>query len=274
MSTGTTEYPYPRGLGVTTVRVWRSEWTKFRSLRHLGWTLFSSAGLLIAIGFVSTLLTARDYAGASPEATVGFEPVGTALAGVSFAQLATGALGVLLITGEYSSGTIGPSLTAVPSRLPVLWAKLAVILSMVLTVSCGAALVAFFTGQVLLSGNDLGVSLTAPGALRAVVGSGVSMSLTAVIGLGVGVLLRNSAAAISVCVGLFFVLPPLVSALPSSIGSPLSRYMPSNAGAAIYGIDADSSSSSLSPGAGLAVLCCEAALVIGAAAYRLRRGDV
>lgn len=117
------------------------------------------------------------------------------------------------------------------------------------------------------------MSLAAPGALRAVIGSGVSMSLAAGIGLGVGVLLRNSAAAISVCVGLFFVLPPLVSALPSSIGSPLSRYMPSNAGAAIYGIDADSSSS-LSPGAGLAVLCCEAALVIGAAAYRLRRGDV
>ena len=273
MSTHAVKYfRVSRGIGVTTARVCQSEWTKFRSLRHLAWTLFTSAALLITIGFISALVTAHDYAAASPDDTAGFEPIGTVLPGVTFAQLATGALGVLLITGEYSSGTIGPSLTAVPTRLPVLWAKLVVVLSVVFTVSCGAALAAFFMGQVLLSGNDLGVSPAAPDVLRAVVGSAVSMSMAAAIGLGVGALLRNSAAAISVFVGLFFVLPPLVSALPSSIGSRLSLYMPSNASAAIYGIGGDSSDS-LSPGAGLAVLCGEAALVIGAAAYRLRRGD-
>ncbi|MDZ7918020.1 MAG: ABC transporter permease subunit [Rhodococcus sp. (in: high G+C Gram-positive bacteria)] len=273
MSTRAVEFSRPsRGIGVTTARVCQSEWTKFRSLRHLPWTLFTSAALLITIGFISTLFTARDYAAASPGDTAGFEPIGTALAGVTFAQLATGALGILLITGEYSSGTVGPSLTAVPARLPVLWAKLVVLLSVVCAVSCGAAFSAFFIGQALLSGNDLGVSLDAPDGLRAVLGSAASMSMAAVIGLGVGALLRNSAAAISVFVGLFFVLPPLVSALPSWIGSHLSLYMPSNAGAAIYGIGGDGSNS-LSPGIGLAVLCGEAALAIGAAAYRLRRGD-
>ena len=65
----------------------------------------------------------------SPAArTIGstYDSINTAVGGYHLAQLAIGVLGVLVITGEYSTGMIRSSLMAVPRRLPVLWAKLLV----------------------------------------------------------------------------------------------------------------------------------------------------
>ncbi|HYN71547.1 MAG TPA: ABC transporter permease, partial [Nakamurella sp.] len=100
-------------LRVTRARVLLSEWTKFRSLRSTVSTLLIAVVLMIGLGAMFAAITASQTTGFEPGATA----ISTSLTGTFFAQLAVGVLGVLLITGEYSTGMIRSSLTVVPSRL-------------------------------------------------------------------------------------------------------------------------------------------------------------
>ena len=152
-----------------------------------------------------------------------------------FAQLAIGVLGVLLISGEYSTGMIRSSLTAVPRRLPVLWAKLGVFAAVAFAVTLVTSFVSFFVGQALLSSHHLGVAISAPGALRSVIGAALYATVAGMIGMALGTLLRNTAAGISTIVAVFFVIPPVADLLPSSWSSHFVQYLPSNAGEVLYG---------------------------------------
>ncbi len=96
--------------------------------------------------------------------------------------------------------------------------------------------------------------------------------MSGLIGVTLGALFRNTAAGIATFAGVFFVLPPLATLLPSSIGDHLTKYLPSNAGSAIFG-GTDGVSNALSPWTGFAVLCGYAVILIAAAAWRLRRSD-
>jgi len=261
-----------RKLRVTQLRVFRSEWTKFRSVRSTVWTLLIAVVLTIGIGALFSAITASQYHTFSPADKASFSAVGTTLNGVTFAQLAIGVLGVLLISGEYSTGMIRSSLTAVPRRLPVLWAKLAVFAGVVFAVMLVASLVSFFLGQALLSGHHLNVTLSAPGALRSVIGAALYATVAGMIGLALGALLRNTAAGISTFVAAFFVFPPLTDLLPASWTAHFVQYLPSNAGEVLYG-GTHGLTHPLAPWTGFAVLCCYAVVLIGFAAWRLRRAD-
>ena len=118
-----------------------------------------------------------------------------------FAVVAFGVLGVLMISGEYSTGMIRSSLTAVPRRLPVLWGKLAVFAGVIFSVSLVASFISFFLGQALLSSHHLGVSITAPGALRSVIGAALYVTVAGMIGVALGALFRNTAAGIATFAG-------------------------------------------------------------------------
>jgi hypothetical protein len=264
--------PAPKPLQVTQLRVLASEWTKFRSVRSTLWTLLTAVVLMIGIGALIAAVTASQYHTFSAGERATFNAIGTSLSGINFAQLAVGVLGVLSITGEYSTGMIRSSLTAVPRRLPVLWGKLAVLSAVVFSVSLATAFGAFFLGQSLLSGQNLNVSSGAPGALRSIIGGAVYLTMAAAIGVAVGALLRNTAAGISLFVSAFFVLPPLTGLLPASVSTHLTQYLPSNAGASMYDGTARITSA-LSPGAGFGLLCIYSALLVAAAAWRLRRSD-
>ena len=257
---------------VTQLRVLHSEWTKFRSLRSTVWTLLVAVTLMIGLGALFSAVTASQYGSLSASDRASFSPITTSLDGITFAQLAIGILGVLLITGEYSTGMIRASLTAVPGRLPVLWGKLAVFAGMVFAVSLITSFISFFLGQALLSGHHLSVAITAPGALRSVIGAALYVTVAGMIGVALGALLRNTAAGISSFVAAFFVIPPLAGLLPASISNHLTPYLPSNAGAAVYG-GAARVHDALAPWTGFSVLCVYAAVLIGAAAWRLRRVD-
>ena len=223
-------------LKVTQGRVIRSEWMKFRSLRSTLYTLLAAVALTIGIG---ALFSARDrqpvphVQRGGQQAT--FSPVSTSLTGISFAVVAFGVLGVLLMSGEYSTGMIRASLTAVPRRLPVLWGKLAVFAGTIFSVSLVASFISFFLGQALLSSHHLGVAITAPDALRSVIGAALYVTVAGMIGVALGALLRNTAAGISTFAAVFFVIPPLTGLLPVSISDHLSPYLPSNAGEALWG---------------------------------------
>lgn len=258
-------------LRVTPARVVRSEWTKFRSLRSSVVTLVVAVVLMVGLGAIFSAVTADRYASMSAADRASFDPTGTSLSGITFALLAIGVLGVLVVSGEYSTGMIRASLTVVPRRLPVLWAKLVVFAATVFTVSTVAAFGSFFLGQYLLDRHGIGVTLAAPGALRSVLGAALVMTVAGLIGAALGWLLRTTAGGISVFVGAYFVITPLAGLLPSSVGDHINPYLPANAGADLYG--GGLGGADLSPGVGFAVVCGYAAVLIAAAAWRLRRTD-
>jgi ABC-2 type transport system permease protein len=259
-------------LRVTQPRVLLSEWTKFRSLRSTVWTLLTAVVLSIGIGALFSAVSASQYHTFSPADRASFSPISTSLNGMLFAQLAIGVLGVLLISGEYSTGMIRSSLTAVPRRLPVLWAKLGVFAGVVFAVTLVTSFVSFFLGQALLSSHHLNVAISAPGALRSVIGAALYATVAGMIGMALGTILRNTAAGISTFVAAFFVIPPLTDLLPSSWSSHFAQYLPSNAGEVLFGGGRELAHP-LAPWTGFTVLCAYAAVLIGFAAWRLRRAD-
>ncbi len=255
-------------LGVTQGRVLLSEWTKFRSLRSTVSTLLIAVVLMIGLGAMFSAITASQQTGFEPGATA----ISTSLTGTFFAQLAVGVLGVLLITGEYSTGMIRSSLTVVPSRLPMLCGKLAVFAGTVFLTMLAAGFASFFVGQAMLGSQHLDASLSDPGALRSVVGSALYLTVAGLTAMALGALLRNTAAAITTFVAVFFVIPPLTNLLPTSLTDHFVQYLPSNAGAVLldgtFGV-----AHPLTPWAGFAVMCGYAVVLIGVAAWRLRRVD-
>ena len=258
------------GMRVTQARTIRSEWTKFRSLRSTNITLAVAIVLTIGIGALISAVTAARYGDMPANRRAHFNAIITSLNGVRISQLAVGVLGVLLITGEYATGMIRSSLTAVPTRLPVLWAKMAVFTGVVGITSIASTLIAFFLGQALMTSKGLNASIAAPGALRMVLGAGIYLLLIGLIGMALGALLRNTAAGISALVALFFVIPPVLDLLPTSWSDTLGPYLPSTAGEAFWG---NPDTAHLSPWAGLAVLVGWTAIVVALAAIRLKRHD-
>jgi ABC-2 type transport system permease protein len=260
-------------LKVTRGRVLRSEFTKFRSLRSTAYTLLTAVVVMIGIGAIFAAVNAGQHHRFTGPNGAGFNPVTTSLNGVIFAVVAFGVLGVLMMSGEYGTGMIRSSLTVVPRRLPVLWGKLAVFASAVFAVSLIAGFISFFLGQALLNSHyHYGVSITAPTALRSVIGAALYITVAGMIGVALGALFRNTAAGIATYTGVFFILPVLVQLLPSSVSDHLAQYLPNHAGEALWG-GANDVPNALGPWTGFALLCGYAAVLIAAAAWRLRRSD-
>ena len=255
------------GPGVTQARVLLSEWTKFRSLRSSVSTLLTAIVLMIGLGAMFAAITASQSTGFEPGATA----ISTSLTGTFFAQIAVGVLGVLLITGEYSTGMIRSSLTVVPSRLPMLWGKLAVFAGTVFLTMLAASITSFLVGQALL-GDQLSASASDPGAVRSILGAALYLTVAGLTAIALGALLRNTAAAITTFVAVFFVIPPLTNLLPTSLTDHFVQYLPSNAGAVMvdgtFGV-----AHPLTPWTGFAVMCGYAVVLIGFAAWWLRRVD-
>jgi ABC-type transport system involved in multi-copper enzyme maturation permease subunit len=257
-------------LKVTQGRVLDAEWTKFRSLRSTYITLATTVVLIVGISALISAVQANHWPHATASDRAGFNAVSTSLNGITFGELAIGVLGVLLFSGEYSTGSIRATLTAVPTRLPVLWAKLGLYAAVTAVVAFISSFVAFFVGQALLSSQHIQASLSSPGALRMVVGSALFLIVVGVMGLSLGAILRNTAAGISSLVALFFVLPVIFEALPKSFSKHFTPYLPYNSGAALW---THPDTAHLSPWAGFAVMCAWALAGVVAAAVLLRRRD-
>jgi hypothetical protein len=250
---------------VTQARVARSEWTKFISRRSTRWSL--GVGTLLTIGFpiLFAALTASHWSHMSPGDRAGRQPLDIALAGVNVAQLAIAVLGVLVITGEYSTGMIRSSLIAVPKRLPVLWAKIGVYAAVSFVLMVPSVLIGFFASQwVLQRHHILQIAFGDPGVARSLLGGAVYVMLVGIFALGIGAIVRNTAGGIAAFAGIFFVIPPLMNVLPSSWNDAISQYLPSEAGRQLFSLH--QSAHSLSPlwGGVLMLGYCVAAVVVAA----------
>lgn len=281
-------------LRVTQRRVITSEWIKFRSLRSTWWSVLIALLISIGLGILFS-----DLRGHDAQVNGGFEADQTALSlrGFYLAQLAVGVLGVLSVTGEYSTGMIRATLTAVPKRMPVWVAKIAIFASVIFLISLTAAFVAFLGGQAVLHGyvfhgqvvtgpggnimiiggpnshgvTRLGVSLSHPGALRAIFGAALYTTGIGLLGLGCGFMIRNAGGAIAGLFGLVLVLPLLAQALPFSLQQHVAKYLPLSAGTAA--MNTVKVSDQLSPWSGLAVFALYVVAALGIGLLILRRRD-
>ena len=257
---------------VTQARVALSEWTKFISLRSTRWSLGVGMLLTIALPLVFAAVTASHWAHMSAADRADRHPLDIALAGVNVAQLAIAVLGVLVISGEYSTGMIRSSLIAVPKRLPVLWAKIAVYAAVSFILTLPAVIIAFFASQAILSRHHiLQISFGDPGVARSVLGGALYVTLVGIFALGIGTILRNTAGGIAAFAGIFFVIPPLMNILPTSWNNAISQYLPSEAGRQLFSLH--QAAHSLSPTAGGLLMLGYCALTVAVAAVLLVRRD-
>jgi ABC-2 type transport system permease protein len=256
---------------VTQVRVVESEWVKLRSLRSTFWSFVAATAFIIGLSAMFSSFEANNWSSMGPLERLSFDPTAVSLRGIFLAQLAIGVLGVMAVTGEYSTGMIRATLSAVPRRLPVLWAKLAVFAGAVFVAMLASTLVAFEIGQAILSSTHHQASLSTPGALRSIVGGALYLAMLAMLGVGLGFLIRNTGGAITSLFGLLLILPVLAQALPTHLANDVIKYLPMPAGTSIVGTVHDPSL--LSPWTGLGVFGVYVVAAITAGAAMLKRRD-
>jgi hypothetical protein len=256
---------------LTQARITRSEWTKFRSLRSTGFALLATLLMLVGFGIVASIATVHNWDTMSAKDRAFFDPLLTSLRGVDGAQLALGVLGVLWITGEYSTGLIRSTFAAVPRRLPVLWAKAAVLATVAFSLALPGALIAFFASQSILQSEHISIAYTHPGVPRAVVGAALYLTVLTLFSLGLGAVIRNTAGGIAVLVSIVFVIPTLIGVLGASWKNAIYPYLPTNAGAAITSIHRQAHT--LAPWTGFGLFLGYTAALLVLAAILLRRRD-
>jgi ABC-2 type transport system permease protein len=248
------------------------EWIRLRTLRSTWWSVAVVVVAMIGLAVWIQYYVPGQWAHMSAADRASFDPTENGYAGLAVAELAVAVLGILAASGEYGSGMIRSTLAAVPRRGRVLAAKTAVTGLVTLVLGEVLSFAAFLAGQAMLHSPAPHATLGQPGVLRAVLLGGLYLPLIALISLGIGLLVRRAAAGISIMVGLIFVIPIVLLALPVHVLNDVAQYLPptiaENSLTAVKTVPL-----SLSPWAGLAMLVLYAAAALGAGGLLLARRD-
>jgi ABC-2 type transport system permease protein len=265
--------PAAGGTRVSFRGVLRAEAVKLRSVRSSTLTVLATCAAMLIVGLITAAIAGGLIADPGGEEEVA-NIAGAPLSGTLLAQLVIGVLGVMVITSEFATGLIRSTITAVPARLPVLWAKAVVVVGATLPAVLVTVFGTFLAGQALIGTGDVAAaSLGDDGVLRAIFGTGAYLTGVALIGLAIGTVLRATAAGISVLFGVIFLLPGLGSLLlPASWRNDVLQYLPSEAGSAFYSVTPDPAL--LSSGAGAAVFAAWVLVPLAVAAVALKRRAV
>ncbi len=242
-----------------------SEWVKARSLRSTWYLVAGLVGAVAGIGTINAIGTALGKA--NPQAPA--DPLAGALTGIGLAQLLAAALGILTVTGEYATGTIRSSVTAVPRRPTLVVAKALVTGAITLGAGLAAVAVGFALANVITDRDALASNATEPAVLRTLVGAAIYLSLTTVLAAACGWLVRYTMGATALVVAILY-LPGLLALIVPG-GDTATPYLPANAGSALLQLGP---TTLLSPLAGLAVLIAHTAAITALAAARLAQADI
>jgi ABC-2 type transport system permease protein len=248
-----------------------SEWTKLRTVRSTLWTLGGTVLVGVASSGTAMAVTRAHWTTESAAARAAFDPVEVSLVGAYLGgALLLGVLGILAVSGEYATGTIRATLAAEPRRPRVLAAKVLVFAAASLVIAEVTSFASFLLGQAFLTSPAPHATLTSPGALRAVAGTGLFLSVVGLFALGIAAMVRHTAGAIGAYVFVLLVLPIIVSALPSSIGNQIARLLPLSIGSVMTN---NSVPSAFGPWTEFAILCGYAALALALGTVLLVRRD-
>ncbi|MEO6116184.1 MAG: hypothetical protein ABIP33_07350 [Pseudolysinimonas sp.] len=247
----------------------RSEFAKFFTVRSTYWMLLAAIafniGLAAALAiFIPGALSAQDKAA--------IDVTRLSLGGIHLSQIAFGVLGVLVITSEYGTGAIRTTLAAVPRRRTMLAAKAIVVATTIFVLGVLSSFAAFFVFQACLTDDALRTTLGDPGVLRAVSGGGLYVMVLALLGFGLGVIIRSSAGAIATLFGLLFVPPLLLGLLPVSWQTTIRPYVPMEAGGQIF-IAVNTDPNALDPWVGFGIFGIYAAIAVGIGFLLIRHRD-
>jgi ABC-2 type transport system permease protein len=250
----------------------RMEWLKLRSVRSTAWILLVFAAGMIGIAIL--VLSRENWATMSPADRASFDPTNDGFAGLALGQLAFGVLGVLMITSEFSSGMIRATFAAVPRRPLLLAAKAGVLGAVTLVAGEVLAFVTFAVGEAVLRSPAPHASLGQPGVLRAVLMAGAYPALIALIGLGLGAMIKHTAGAISAVVGILFVLPLILVPLGISLQNSIGRFLPMIiAENSITAVKPQPGTGNLPPAVGFGLLCLYAVVALAVGGWLLTRRD-
>jgi ABC-2 type transport system permease protein len=251
---------------VTFVRVLRFEWIKFWSLRSSWATLALAFVVTVGTGPLVCWLSYRN----GPEGSTIYDLAGASMAGSSLAVLIVGVLGVLVMTGEYATGTIRSTLVAVPRRLPVLAAKV-VVSGAATFLLMPAVVVSFLVSRSIIV--QAGVAFPAGGVLRVMAGNVAYLIGAGLFGLLLGAVLRSTAAALTTYFGVMFFLGTVVTQvlLPQSMRESVGKFLPAAAGEAMCsGVQL---TEALHPGPAALVFAGYLVLLGALGCWRLMRSD-
>ena len=256
-------------------RAIRSEWIKLRTLRSTWIGMGAVVLLLVGLGAIAAAVSTGSVTdpGEGGGAFGSGDPLSTVLTGADFAVLLVGVLGALAGAREYGSRMILATIAAVPRRWQVVVSKVIVLTGVVLPTALIGVLAAFGVGMGILSAGDSAtVALTDDGVLRSVLGMAGYLTAIALMGLGLGILLRSVASSIGVLIGGVMVLPTLAGALlPASLDSVL-QFLPSSAAAAFTTVRG-AGDEVLGATAGALVLAAWVAVTLGASVLAITRRD-
>jgi ABC-2 type transport system permease protein len=243
-----------------------AEWTKLRTVPGPGWLLLAAIVLTAAVGAIAA------HAVSCPSGGCHIDPARVSLTGVYLSQAIVAIVAVTSVSGEYSTGQILLTLTAVPRRWQVLAAKAAVVSAATLAAGASAVLASMLVGRLLLYGNGItpahgyeAISLSAGPALRAAAGSVLYLVLIALLGTGIAAAVRDSATSIGLVLGLLYLFPLITSVVGSEqVQRHLNQISPMTAGMYIQATT-NLHSLPLAPWQGLGVLAAWAvgALLVG-----------
>lgn len=269
----TLQGPRVDGSGLSFPRLVRSEWLKLRTLRSTWITLGAAVLVLIlAAGLIANHLHGNLV---NPQPGDGHDPgdldvLAAPFRGFGITQLVIGVLGVLAVSGEYATGMIRASFIAVPTRLPVLAAKVVVFAALAFAAMLLASLGAFFVAQGVL--GSYGVGLGTGHSVRIVFGLAGFLALVGVLGLGIGFIVRSTAGGVAALVGILLVAPGILAALGASWAASASHYLPLNAGQSMFS-DQVTTDGTLSPLGGLITMVGWVAAAVTGAAIMVTRRD-
>ncbi|KOX27979.1 hypothetical protein ADK67_12835 [Saccharothrix sp. NRRL B-16348] len=251
--------------------VLNSEWLKLRSVRSTTYILVAIAACLLGGALVSFLMTA-DWDTSPPDVQQQFGSADPSMMVVPFTQFCLGVLGALAITSEYGSGMIRTALVSVPQRKAYLLAKTVVVAGASLLIGLATVLLAYQTGELITGDRPEPISAydSFTDALPTLLANTASLVLLALLGLGLGFLLRSTAGALVSLCALLFVLPTLALVLPSPWNERVySVMLPVLAPQ----LAAESPGAPLSPAAAGLAMLAYLALALGAGSIALLRRD-
>lgn len=249
-----------------------SEWIKLRSLRSTYWSVLATIAAMVLIAMMLGSISLFEQPGAGID---GISAIGM---GFAFAQLVVAVMGVLTITGEYTTGMIRSTLVAIPTRLPVLLAKAILIGSVSFIVGVVGVALAYAASYPLF-GPQNAANLADPDVQRIFWGTGLYLAAVALFGLAIGALVRNTAGAVAAVLGILLMLSTFwqLLMLGPDWFTTAYPYLPSVAGESIVRPEITASAAEgpqpLAPWTGFAVFLAYIAITYLVAAVLLRRRD-
>ena len=271
---------------VTFRRVLHSEFIKFWSLRSTVWTVGATVVLMAAVSWLAVFFTARDAYDPSTRPqdaavlmSVLHDP-SVILTGTELVKLVVAVLGVLIITGEYTTGAVRSTFTAVPRRLPALWAKAVVLVAVTAVAAAVSEALAWAVAWPTLQAHDATLHLAAPETQRILLGGVLYLAALSLLAFAIGAIVRISAGALATVVGLLLVVEVLFRTLPADFFRTVSPFLPATAGhqllvtqASIDQARAAGTAPVLDPWIGFGVMSVWIAVLLLVAAVLLRRRD-